>query len=736
MANVMFKRGTQASLETLLAKQGTAGSYVEGAFYLTTDSDRLYFAQSDKELVHLNHNVIHVATVNDLPTFSTAIVGDFYYCANENVLCTKKTGETGWTQINKNTDNDTRITGVAVKASADKDNNTLTFKTTLTKQLYNGATGLPSGTSSTFDSGDVVITQADLDNVLDLLPDVVVADFNAGKATIKASQRGAAVGTGITVVGDGSVVTVAQDGTNGLKITGKDTTYKINKVANEKTIKLTNLANSGVSGQISFNNGTDIEIDSATADAFTFNHKTYNTPETVSATKQTPSHGNSITAVTDITANNGHITKITTTEFALPADKYATQVTADTNGNIKITRSDNSTVTSTGGVLYYTVNGQKVVNGGNIDFYTKAEIDELKIEANAMVYRGVINSTNQSTIIGASGTTTKLTIGDTYKVDTEGTVCGYTCKVGDLLIANGTEGTDGKITSASLKWDYVPSGNDVYNLDVASNKIQLKSGTSLAGTVGINSANDSIAVTTDVSNTNDKKIVLTHSSHEGKVVDKTAAAALTHNGKFKAVTAVTSSNGHVDSYDLTEFTLPADNDSKYAFGAAGNNNAVELTLTGSASAAGSSSKVTVNAGTHMGIVKDSANSITINHVSTNPTKEAQATGNLSHGGTFVALTKLESTDGHVGTYQFTEFTLPTDNNNIISSLTNTYAVTNSAVHGGKATNTITYTDNKGVSKNASSAINSSSLRISAVSDDAENGTSKTDVYIDLVWGSF
>jgi hypothetical protein len=35
MANVMFERGTQSALNAL-------NNYVDGAFYLTTDTDRLY----------------------------------------------------------------------------------------------------------------------------------------------------------------------------------------------------------------------------------------------------------------------------------------------------------------------------------------------------------------------------------------------------------------------------------------------------------------------------------------------------------------------------------------------------------------------------------------------------------------------------------------------------------------------------------------------------------------------
>jgi hypothetical protein len=37
MANVSFKRGLQSNLDKLT-------SYIDGAFYLTTDTDRLYFA--------------------------------------------------------------------------------------------------------------------------------------------------------------------------------------------------------------------------------------------------------------------------------------------------------------------------------------------------------------------------------------------------------------------------------------------------------------------------------------------------------------------------------------------------------------------------------------------------------------------------------------------------------------------------------------------------------------------
>jgi len=47
--NVGFKRGTQSALDTIIA--GSGNRYTEGTFYLTSDTDKLYFAQSATELV-------------------------------------------------------------------------------------------------------------------------------------------------------------------------------------------------------------------------------------------------------------------------------------------------------------------------------------------------------------------------------------------------------------------------------------------------------------------------------------------------------------------------------------------------------------------------------------------------------------------------------------------------------------------------------------------------------------
>lgn len=98
--NVSFLRGSQANLNVLK----TGGVFKEGSFYLTTDTDRLYFAQSNSELVDLNKYVKMVTSEADLPPIANAEVGDFYYISDINVLAVKKAeSDARWTQINPDT---------------------------------------------------------------------------------------------------------------------------------------------------------------------------------------------------------------------------------------------------------------------------------------------------------------------------------------------------------------------------------------------------------------------------------------------------------------------------------------------------------------------------------------------------------------------------------------------------------------------------------------------------------
>jgi len=81
----------------------------------------------------------------------------------------------------------------------------------------------------------------------------------------------------------------------------------------------------------------------------------------------------------------------------------------------------------------------------------------------AMTYRGTVGLTR--TI--ASVVTNGVQVGDTLLLDDDiASVVtengNKPAKKGDMIIARGTEGSDGNITSATLVWDIVPSGDDSY----------------------------------------------------------------------------------------------------------------------------------------------------------------------------------------------------------------------------------------------------------------------------------
>lgn len=766
MANVSFLRGTQAKLDKLT-------SFTEGAFYLTTDSDRLYFAQSASELVHLNHNVIHVASVASLPAIATAHVGDFYYALSENVLCTKATeNSNAWTQINKNSNDDTKVTGiddVQVVSSADG-GITVSFDIKQsTTDVHGDVSQLADiPVSFTIKGSDI----ATANNV-----DVGVATSAVTNGVKVATTGDGASGAGFNLTASGNAA-ITRDSSGNVNITSKDTTYTLNATNNQ--IVLTdninsdkdaiNLASDNDAIEISaaadtitvkhkayltkaaqstagtaapdhgesftvidsittdkghvtaINTKTvtlpdDTNVDSelsveangvirltevnpdgtkdtfdvtiaagttgdvvvstdTTNDKITVDHKTYADPSVTSATAVSPKHGTSFTVVDSISATNGHITGYKTKMVTLPADNNtvntSASATANNEGKITVTVTDNAgdTVTGTSGqVLYYTVNGEKVYNQGNIDFYTKEEIDE-KVEAvNAMTYKGTVGTGGTVTSLPSSG----VKIGDTYKVVTAGTHGGHSCDVGDLLIALGTE-TDGVITSG-LTWTYVPSGDDVdsqYEMTVASNVITLKNTVTKdnAGTATIAAGNDMVVSTSGTTITVAHETFNTSSTSTGVVGTKTSGAeeTLTHGGKFIALTGVKTDNGHLTGYEATEFTLPEDQNTTSALSVQ-SNGVIRLTETALDGTTDTNDIALAADGTYITIATDTTNNkITANH-KTYTAGNASATSGAElkpgHGGQFTVVTAVSrDSGGHLNGVTTQKVTLPTDNNTV------------------------------------------------------------------------
>ena len=86
MANVAFRKGTAQALGSVTP--------VNGTFYFTTDSHKLYLADNDA-LVDLTHFINYINNQSSLP--STADDGDMYYITSENILCIRNRSAAGWT---------------------------------------------------------------------------------------------------------------------------------------------------------------------------------------------------------------------------------------------------------------------------------------------------------------------------------------------------------------------------------------------------------------------------------------------------------------------------------------------------------------------------------------------------------------------------------------------------------------------------------------------------------------
>ena len=102
--NVMFKRGTQADLLQYI--NGTKQA-VEGSFYLTSDTNRLYIGKTDPtdnskvKAFPVNQGVVTVPAIGNLPTRTSIEAGQFYYVSNDNILCIYNGSK--WVQINPDT---------------------------------------------------------------------------------------------------------------------------------------------------------------------------------------------------------------------------------------------------------------------------------------------------------------------------------------------------------------------------------------------------------------------------------------------------------------------------------------------------------------------------------------------------------------------------------------------------------------------------------------------------------
>ena len=234
--NVSFLKGTQSGFDGL-------SSYVAGAFYLTTDTNRLYFADSTTKANYLNKYVHSVSSVSELTTAinnKVIVPGDFAYIAGtQNALVVVT--ESGYKQINayKNTNTLTDdITFVKDTSNTDQVTFNFTLKQT-TYDLEKGATAQSSSQPADL-TASFTLTADDIRDVIKTSVDVN-STVSGGIATVKTSGTGAA-GDGFTITGAGSVA--ISGGADSIIVTGTNTKYDLTSPANETKVHLVGNDNS------------------------------------------------------------------------------------------------------------------------------------------------------------------------------------------------------------------------------------------------------------------------------------------------------------------------------------------------------------------------------------------------------------------------------------------------------------------------------------------------------------
>lgn len=165
-SHVNFKRGQQTTINTLL--NGSGSRFDEGTFYLTTDTNRLYFAQTSELLVNLNQ-YIHFYSSNGqdvLPNAqNTGMLisnGDIYYWEDKNALIICKDANNGtWTQLNPDTyldeDNSGGLT-VTDGTTAGSKKISLSVMDTGHREIASDVTLVPGDSNLTITSSGNVIT--------------------------------------------------------------------------------------------------------------------------------------------------------------------------------------------------------------------------------------------------------------------------------------------------------------------------------------------------------------------------------------------------------------------------------------------------------------------------------------------------------------------------------------------------------------------------------------------------
>lgn len=549
MANVKFLKGTQSNFNGLT-------EFIDGAFYLTTDTDRLYFAQSSNECVPLNQ-FIRTVTWEQFNALTTTQVakGDYYYVPEKNILAVCKDNNTTltWTQLNPDTNDNTTFNEINFGGSVA--DNTATITETLKE--YNAITAKQTGNKVVGNlklkgTNGIALTAENTDKSTTITVEGDTYSLSSNMNAAQQYEAGKAYHVGDIVVINGKYqickAEVASD----------------NNTSDAAIINSFEELNAGIS-LVSANGQKSSTFGFKAGDNVTIGQT--DGQITVSATDTT------------LKENGLNISNNATQGFDIKVSDTSNTVVGGTlDPVIKVGSSGTSSV--------HFVSGE-----ANLPVYTTSEIDSKFKGLNGMTYKGTVGAGTSQDL-----PTSNVSSGDTYMVAKDTTVNAQAVKKGDLFIATGTEGADGYIPSSGITWTHVPSGDDNYQNSTyegiatpGSNTwgIQEASSDQLVGNIqlvaGTNMSISSKLGGTDENITASMVTTINHGSvgavSNTDVTDSTPQGGPTETSTFTAVTGVgRDSNGHVASVTTKQFKIK---DTKYTFGTEAKDNKIVTKLTDS-----------------------------------------------------------------------------------------------------------------------------------------------------------
>lgn len=533
MANVKFLKGTQSNFNGLT-------QFTDGAFYLTTDTDRLYFAQSETECVPLNQFIRTVSEAEFKALTTTQVAkGDYYYIPEKNILAVCKDNNTTltWTQLNPDTNDNTTFNEINFESSVTDNTVTITEKL----KEYNAIAGAQTGNKVVGDlklkgTNGIALTTQNTEKSTTITVEGDTYSLSSNINDARQYEAGKAYNVGDIVVIDGKYRRCKAEVASGSNTSAAAIIGSFEEL--NAGISLVS-ANGQASSTFGFKKGANVDIGQTDGQI------------TISATDTT------------LKENGLNISNNKTQGFDIKvSDTRNTVVGGTLDPVIKVGSSGSSSV--------HFVNGE-----ANLPVYTTSEIDSKFKGLNGMTYKGTVGTAALQNLPESN-----VSSGDTYMVAADGTVNAKSVKKGDLFIATGTEGADGYIPSSGITWTHVPSGDDNYqnstyegNATPGSNKWGIKevSGSSVGDIQLVAGTNMSISSKLGGPNGNSTAAMITTINHgsvgAASVTEPTVndTSDTTPKATITAVTGIgRDSNGHVASVTTKQFNIQ---DTTYTLGA-------------------------------------------------------------------------------------------------------------------------------------------------------------------------